>query len=244
MSTFLDIATDAVTEINQLGTGQTLNPEGANQAQRVFNRMIFKWSAKRLYLYDTPKINVPLSNGVQSYTLGPSGVFVQTRPTMIQAAQISLPGSSYTPSLSILDSAKWAAIRDKGATCSANGLPQDIWPEMSYPNITLWLWTIPANNAILYLDIWNQLQQINTLFDELSFPPGYEEAIVHNLAAELCPFYDIPQVPPSVAALAADGLASIQQFNAQNIGGALGTSQTLAEPNTGIPAPTGPAGGQ
>jgi hypothetical protein len=243
MSIFMDIATDAMTAIGQLGVGQTISPEQATQAQRVANRMLSKWSLKRLYLYDTPRITLALTAGQQSYTLGPTGVFAQTRPTFIQAAQVALPGSQGTSPLSILDAGAWGGIRDKGALCSANGLPQDLWPEYSYPNITLWFWTIPNNAAQLFLEVWQQLQTFATLYDTLSFPPGYEEAIMWNLAMELCSFFDMP-ISPSVGMLAQDGLATIQAFNAQGLGLAAGESVKLDPPNKGIPIPTAPAGGQ
>lgn len=234
MPSFLEIASDAVTSIGQLGVGQTISNEEATQAQRVANRMLQKWSVRRLYIYNTPTIQVALSAGVQNYTMGPSGVFARARPILVQAAQIALPGSADTRTLNILDSTKWGAIRDKGATCSALGLPQDIYPEYSYPNLALHLWTIPSNGAQLYLEIWDLLQQFATLFDTFAMPPSYEEGFIHNLAMELCPYYDMP-VTPAIAQLAADGLAAIQQINAQNLGGALGESQTLNPPNVGQP---------
>lgn len=242
MAIFLDIASDALTSIGQLGVGQTLAPEGATQAQRVANRMLQKWSVRKLYLFNTPTIIIPLSANVQNYTVGPSGTSVQARPILVQAAQIALPGSAAFQPMNILDSTKWGAIRDKGATCSPLGLPQDIYPEYSYPNLTLHLWTIPSNAAQLAMEVWALLQQFAGLYDTLAFPPAYEEAIVHNLAMELCPYYDMP-VPQSIAMLAADGLAAIQQVNAQSLGGALGDSQLLNPPNVGQPQAS-PAGGQ
>lgn len=242
MSTFLDIASDSLTEIGQLGVGQSISPEQSQQALRLGNRMLQKWSLQRFML---PLVNsrpFVLAAGTQDYTVGPTGGFASNRPVFVEAAQIAAPGSSLYLPLNILDTSKWGAIRDKGATCSAAGLPQDVWPEYTYPNLSFHIWTIPSNGATILLKTWELLQQFVSVFDVLNFPPGYEEAIMHNLAMELSPFYDQP-ISSALQQLAADGLLRIQGLNAQSFGGALGESQTLQTPNLATPLPTG-GGGQ
>jgi hypothetical protein len=241
MATFLDIGTDALTEIGQLGIGRAPSAEQMQQALRVANRMLSKWSIQRLMLFTVNVRPFALTPDVQDYTLGPTGSLgagAQTRPNFVEAAQVTPPGSSLYLGLNILDQIKWGAIRDKGATCSANGVPQDVWPEYTYPNIGLHFWTIPSNATALYLKTWEQLQQFATIFDVLNFPPGYEEAIQHNLAMELASFYDM-QPSQTTMLLAGEGIAKIQAINAQGLGpGGLGESQTLAPPNLGSPVPT------
>jgi len=239
MSTLLDIGTDALTSIGQLGIGQSPSAEQVAQVLRVSNRMLGKWSTSRFMLFvinTRPFVLVP---GTQDYTVGPTGAtFTGTRPTFVEAAQIVGPGSAMDLPMNILDKLKWGAIRDKGATCSADGLPQDVWPEYTNPNLAFHVWPIPSNACTIKLGTWEQLQVFLTAFDLLNFPPGYEEAIQHNLAMELCPWYDMP-VPPTIAALAQDGLSQIQRINAQSFGGSLEASQTLSAPNLSAP-PQGP----
>ena len=238
---FLTMAIDSLTEIGQLGVGRSPSNEQMQQALRVCNRMLAKWSIQRLMLYTVAVRQFTLTPTTQDYTLGPSGTLgigTQTRPNFVEAAQVTPPGSALYLGLNILDQLKWNAIRDKGATCSANGVPQDVWPEYTYPNIGLHFWTIPSNACALYLKTWEQLQQFATIFDVLNFPPGYEEAIQHNLAMELCAFYDMV-CPQTTALLAGEGIAKIQAVNAQGLGpGGLGESQLLTSPNLGNPTVT------
>ena len=250
MSTAADIFSDSLSDIGQLGIGQSASPEQLSQALRFCNRWIAKLSAQRLMLPSVPSNPYVLTPNLQDYVLGPTaagpGSFVASRPTFIESAQIQGPGSAMTLGLSLLDRTKWGAIRDKGAICSANGLPQDIWIEYNYPNINFHLWTIPSSAATILLAAWVPLQQFATIFDTLNFPPEYETAIQKNLSVELCGAYDMA-VPPQIAQQAADGLIQIQRINAQSLGGQqLGDSQTLQTPNQVIPPPIGgaPPGGQ
>lgn len=233
---FIDVASDALTAIGQLGTGQTISPEQAEQALRVANRMLGKWNTQRLMLYYVNSRTYNLLTTIQDYTIGPTGSIggAVTRPTFVESGQVSLPSSAQNTPLSILDKAKWDAIGDRGATCSANGLPQSVYIEYSYPNIGLHFWPVPNNAAGLALGCWEQLTVIATIFDDITWPPGYDDAFMWNLAMALCPFYDMP-VSQSLGAQAADSLLKVMKINAQGLGGALDETQTLKSPNVGGP---------
>lgn len=239
---FADLASDSLTDIGQLGEGQSASPEQINRALRYANRMLQKWSIQRFMLPTINSRTLVVTPGLQDYTLGPSasgpGSFVGIRPVFVESAQMVLPGSAMYEPLNLLDKSKWGAIRDKGATCSAVGLPQDIFIEYQYPNILFHLWTIPANGATLIMAAWDILQEFLTPFDQLDLPPGYEECIEKNLAVELCSAYDM-EPPPSLQMLANDSMVQVQKNNAQSIGGALGESQNLSTPNVAIPLSAG-----
>jgi hypothetical protein len=247
MSQFVDLAADSLSSIGQLGIEQSPSPEQLNQALRYANRMIQKWSTLRYYIYSVASRSFAMTPGLQDYVLGPTaagpGSFVGARPVFVEASQVQSPGSSEYLPLNLLDRTKWGAIRDKGATCSANGVPQDIFINMQYPNLDFHLWPVPSNTCTVWLSTWELLQQFVTVFDTISLPPGYEEALMWNLALELCSSYDMAP-PPTLPGLAGDGLLRIQAINAQMLGGALGESQTLQSPNLAIPPPTGGGGGQ
>lgn len=243
-STFLDIATDSLTAIGQLGQGRSMSPEQAEQCLRVGNRMLGKWSTQRLYLYNVFTRTYALSAGTQDYTIGPGGTLgdpAATRPVLIESAQLTLPGSAQSNPISIYDKPKWDAISDKGAQSSALGLPSGVWPEYTYPTIALHFWPIPSNAAGLSLGVWDQLQQFADIYEEIALPPGYEEAIMWNLALEMCPFYDMPANYSTIQQMAGEGRLAIQKINAQSLGGALADSQTLTSPNVGQPQVDQPA---
>ncbi len=238
-STFLDVFIDSLTEIGQLGTGQTPSPEQAAQGQRVGNRMLDKWSVQRLMLYVISPLPVNLTPNVQDYTLGPSGtIVVPSRPLFIESAQAVIPGTLMTTTLSVLDKSEWDAIADSGARTSAFGVPDKLWPEYTFPNLAFHVHPIQAAAVVLKLGAWIRLQQFATIFDAINLPPAYELAIQHNLAMELCPFYDMP-VSPALAQLAADSLVEIQKLNAQGMRGVLDSSTALQSPTLTAPVPSG-----
>lgn len=242
--TFQDILTDSLTSIGQLGTGQSMSNEQGAQGLRVGNRMIQKWSIQRLMLYLVTTRTFNLVANVQDYTVGPTGTFAGARPTFVESAQATIPGTTMQNPLSILKKSQWDAIADTGARTSANGIPDKIWPEYTFPNLAFHVHPIPQAVVAIKLGTWEVLQQFASLFDQLSLPPGYEEAIATNLAMELCPYYDMP-VSSDLQALAADALLKIQGINAQTLQGSLDESQLLQSPNIGTPLPTGPpTGGQ
>lgn len=236
-TTFLDILSDSLSSIGQLGIGQSVNAEQAQQALRKGNRMLAKWSLKKLLIYVVTTRPFNLSAGVQDYTVGPTGAtFAGTRPVFVESGIAITPGSTMQNSLNILDKSQWDALQDSGVISGMNGTPASVWPEYTYPNLAFHVTPIPSTGVLIKLGTWEILQQFAAISDVLNMPPGYEEAIVYNLAVELCPDYDLP-VSQALAELAADALNTIQTNNAQKLRGALGESQTLQSANVGLPPP-------
>jgi len=241
-ATLLDVITDALTSIGQLGIGQTASPEMAQQAFRKANRMLQKWSLQKLLLYVVTTRPFALAATVQDYTVGPTGTFVGTRPVFVESGVAIVPGSTMQNPMNILTKEQWDALPDSGVICGLNGTPASVWPEYTNPNLTFHVTPIPSTIVNIRLGTWELLQQFASIFDELALPPGYEEALMYNLAVELAPDYDMP-VSSDIAQLAADGLNTIKTNNAQKLRGALGESQILSSPNVGIPpAAAAPAG--
>ena len=238
MPVLLDLISDSWSKVGQLGIGQSLSPEQAQQGFREANRMVGNWSVRRLMLYTISKRPFTLTPGQQDYTVGPTGGFVQARPTFVEGAQAIIPGTLNEVPMNLLDVVKWGAIRDKGASCSALGAPSDIWPEYSYPNMGFHVWPIPVAAVNINLRTWEQLQQFLTVFDTFTFPVGYEEPFTDNLSIRLAPYAD-RSISPELAASAAQGLIDIQSINAQGIGGSIGDSRLLQAPSLDVPRPTG-----
>lgn len=239
MATFLDLASDALQSIGQVGIGQSLSPEQTQQTLRVANRMLAEWSIQRLMLYYVATRQFALSAGVQDYTIGPAGAtFLGSRPVYVEAGQARIPGTSMMNPFNMLTKSEWDAIPDLGVICGTNGVPSNLWPDYTYPNLTFHVSPIPSTAVTISLATWEILQQFVNIFDSIVLPPGYETALTKNLAVEMANYYDMP-VSDSLGQLAAKSLVDIQANNAQKLGGSLGESQNLVSPNVGNPVPTG-----
>jgi hypothetical protein len=228
-----------MTAIGQLGTGQTLNAEDAALGLRLANLLLDKASTRRLYLFYVNSRSCPLLPGVPSFTVGPSGTVVGTRPTLVESAQINVPGTSIWLPISVWNKAEWDAMRNKGAQAD---IPDGIYVAPTFPNLTVNVNPlVRAVPTTLQLGTWETLAQFVTVLDQIAFPPAYEEWLESTLAVMMAPFYDMP-VPQLLAVRMTDADQAVREHNAQSLPGALSEAQRLQSPNVGAPPPPSPAG--
>jgi hypothetical protein len=126
---------------------------------------------------------------------------------LIESAAVLRDGSEYA--VTIINNQEWASISQKSTRSS---FPTKLYVEGSYPLATLSLWPVPSevNNLILYTK--KPLAQFASVNDVVSLPPGYEDAIVNNLAVRLAPEFGKP-LDPLIMAFADKSLASIKRKN-------------------------------
>lgn len=210
MATARDMITSALRLIRVAGAGRTLTASEAVEALAVFNGLLSSWSTERMMQFTTQTDAVPLLPGVGSYTIGPSGADVAAaRPLRIEAAWVEEGGGGTCP-LTLLNSAQWAAIAQKELSGS---LPSALWYETSHPNGTLHLWPIStAGGLTLRFNSGQQLGDIASLDQVLSFPPGYERAFRLSLAMDLAHEYGVP-VADDLRVSALEAKAKIKRAN-------------------------------
>lgn len=241
MSTFLDLATDAATEIGSLGLGEVLSADDAFLIMREFNRLTQEWSTERTDIFNVGSSILNLTANKQSYTIGPGASdFNVPRPVLIQTATAIVNGTTARMSIDLLSSVPFAAIREKGLT---GVFPDKLFCDYANPIATLNFHPIPSSPIQIEIYAWQVLQQIVGLTDILNFPPGYENALKYNLAVKICSSFGMPLNPMTVQQ-AAFGKAAIQKINVQLYGGALGTSGIMPLPSEGAPTPAAPGAPQ
>ena len=241
MATLMDVVSDALTAIGQLGQGQTPSPEDGAQGLRQANLIISQATTKRLMLYWVAIRQYSLSQMVADYTIGPSGAtFTAPRPTIVESGQANIPGSNVWLPVSMLDKPKWDALINKGAYAD---IPERLYVEYTYPNLTFHVDPKPIGSPQIKLGAWEPLTKFTSLFDTVNFPDPYEEWLTSALIVKLAPYYDQP-VPANLVDRATKGELAVMQYNAQTLGGALGADQLLNSPNVGQPIPPGSGGGQ
>lgn len=78
---------------------------------------------------------------------------------------------------------------------------------------TLTLWPVPTGDDLqIAVYAWTQIGRFESLSDTFSLPPGYERAIVKNLAIELAPSYE--KTPsPLLMRQASESLAAVKRSN-------------------------------
>jgi hypothetical protein len=228
----MDVLVGSMTAIGQLGRGQTPNASDAALFLRLANLILSKASAKRLFLMSVAQRQYALQASVADYTIGETGAtFTATRPTFIESAQVNLPGTGYWPDLNILDKPKWDAIPNRAAL---DEVPTSVYVEYSYPNLAFHVHPKPIGTPSIRFGVWEALTAFASVFDPVSFPPGYEEWLEVEMAVAGAPYYTQPVTPELMNRLT-EARSTVMQINAQAMGGAVTAEQKLESPNVGQP---------
>lgn len=221
MATAFDIITSALKLTGVLADGEQPSDDTANQGLTVLNDMIDAWNADRLAIFTTRSDDFPYVLGKQSYTLGTGGDFNITRPARIDAMSTILltdPANPVEVPITLFTVDDW---QTKVPVKKVDGsFPLICYDTGDFPLRTLNFWPIPTqqqNSVRIYG--WQALGA-QTLLSQVSFPPGYAEAIRYNLAVRVAAEFGVDPskyAAATVAALAIQGLARIKTMNAPDL---------------------------
>jgi hypothetical protein len=204
-----DLVSASARKIGVLASGETLDATDAVDALSELNRMLASWSTKKLAIYQIKEESpLTLTPGTASYTLG-SGGSITTRPMSLESALIRSGSTDYPP-LSLLTLDEFAAIGNK----TVQGIPYSLYDDGGYPSRTIKLYPVPSAADSLILFTKRPLTLVATLDTVLSFPEGYEDALVYNLAVRLAPEYG-KALDPLVVKMASDTLNDIKRANSR-----------------------------
>ena len=198
-----------------LGPQRTPSPAQYQDGLEELNRLVGSLNCDRLNIYSNAPQQFPLTAGDGAYTIGidPTGQtpadFSAPRPVMIEAANIIDSGNLRHP-LALLTELQWSQIvmQNLGAT-----IPEFLYNDRAYPLSTLNLWGQPQAGMTLELYYWVLIPQFITTDDVVLLPPGYEDAIVLNLAVRLGPHFQ-RQIDPMVMRDAQMALMRLESINA------------------------------
>jgi len=173
--------------IGVLASGETASSSEANDAFSSLNRMIKNWSIEGFLVFKVVREVFTLAIGQQTRTMGTGGNFNTTRPTKILYAG-SIQNDVEFP-VRIYNAQQWSEIALKTTQSS---LPEVIYPEGTYPLETINIWPVPSEANQIALYSLKELSEFTSLSEEISLPPGYEDAIIYNLAKRLAAEYGRP----------------------------------------------------
>lgn len=215
MTTPLDLIKDAMETARVYAPGESLSDFNARGALREMNRMFGTWSNQSLLLYQYVEDTLTLVIDQASYSIGASADydFNTARPLKIlKGSFIRVSDTDYPLWIEPIE--KYREIGSKSDT----GRPRTLSYNPTYPYGTIYLWYTPSAADELHLLSEKPLSSIaNADIDEtLSLPPGYEDAIVYNLALRLGPKYG-KSVRPDVVKFAQDALDSIEIVNSTKL---------------------------
>jgi hypothetical protein len=207
--TVRELVSDSAILIGALASGETLPAAEAVDAFRALNRMLDSWSLEKLILYARTSETFPFVASQQTYTMGTGGNFNTARPLAIEVAEV-LDGTTNIP-IEIIGLDKWTRIPDKTTT---NTYPKQLYYELTNPLATLKFWPVPSTTKSVVLHSWKALTQFASLNTTVALPPGYEDALISNLAVRLAPMYG-RTVSAELAAIASETKSNVKRSNSK-----------------------------
>ena len=203
----------ALRKIGVIGSGSSPSAEESADGLSALNLMLANWSAQGLPI---PYLSTDTFAGssATSYTIGPSGTVNTTRPLAIKSMTVTSTGGLAVQFDPVTLDEYWTANRNKVFAYNP-GVPLGtlyMRPAISFAQI----------DVVSYKEL---AQATNLAYAFSTLPPGYERALVFNLAVDLAPEFG---VEPSqvLIGLANDAKQSIQGLNAA----VLGNVPSLAAP--------------
>jgi hypothetical protein len=174
-----------------LGPQRTPSPAQYQDGLEELNRLLGSLNCDRLFIFSMARYEYPMS-GAKTFTIGidPQGQTIADlngpRPLQIDKANIiySVPGIRRP--LALLTDLQWSEVVVQDI---ANSIPDALYDDYAYPLSTLYIYPQPVPGYILELYIWNLVATFLTPNDVVLLPPGYEDALVLNLALRLAPHF-------------------------------------------------------
>lgn len=183
MTTARDIIRRAMMQAGILTKTETPSADEANDGMATMNAMISSWSNESLLCVARAWENFTLSGGDGEYTIGTGADFDTSRPIKVVEAHVR-DGSVDLP-VAIIDDVMYNQyITQK----NISGIPYWLNYDNGFPQAKIRLWPVPSTAYVLYLLSEKPLTEFD-LDDDVSYPPGWEAAIVYNLAVWLAPQY-------------------------------------------------------
>lgn len=191
--TWCDLIRQALLISNLAPRGQSADPQLNEDALSALRFMLSDWSRDGILEPAYTQTIHTLTGGIQQYTAGPGGVF-DKRPLFIQ--QCILSGASLGQVFYPIRVSPWDEFLALTFP-SAQGLPSDMYYNPTYPLGTVAFYPTPNEDwtvQIVGLFAWDTVDGNDTV----SLPPGYDSAIVDNLAVRIAQNYNYP-VPAYLA---------------------------------------------
>lgn len=195
MTTARTIVKRAMQVAGILVKGEAPSADEADDGLTALNMMLSGWSNDSGLVYARAWLSFSLTGGTGQYSIGTGQTFNTTRPVSVISAYLR-SGTTDCP-VTVINDVDYNNIEIK----SILGLPEVLNYDNSYPTGQIRLFPVPSIGYTLFLLLEKELTQF-ALDDNVSYPPGWEEAMVYNLAMRFYPEYQ-QQTDPRVEKLAA-----------------------------------------
>ena len=174
------IIEDAYSHIGHLDEGETLNSERLAYGARQLEKMLKSWSAQGRHLWILKEAELPLVDGTTSYTVGPTGDLVITRPRKILDARRRTSGQD-TP-IYVTSRKEYFALPNK----SVESKVVQIYYDRQLVNGTIYCWPTPDNSTdTIRFTYEAYIEDFDSNANDTPLPSEWSEALSWNLSVRL-----------------------------------------------------------
>lgn len=204
----LELIRAAMNVNNILFDGEDPDANATRAGLFQLNSMLDSWSGEQIMVYSERNDLFSLVPGQATYAVGPAGNFVMPRPVEIIGAQIVTPANENYP-VDVISNLEYQRISDKDAEFD---IPTSVGVLTSFPSLQLSFWPKPSTAYQVRLISRVQFAELASVTQIVSLPPGYQEAIVYNLAVRIATARQMPLSDAAVQ-LAQSSLARVKRNN-------------------------------
>lgn len=196
---------DALQDLRQFGTVDTIPAADITKAAMKMNMMIKKWSTKGLLQWCRDTLVIPMQVGKQSYTIGPSGAdFTSYRPLRALEGsfiRVVTGGIPFDTPLTLMSRVEYQQLGNKASLGVMNsyyyqptmGGGLTAYNPANSPG-TLYVYTTAQDTTrTIYLEVQRPIQDVLASGDALDFPLEWYEAISKNIQAAMADTYEVPE---------------------------------------------------
>lgn len=213
--TALELIRGGLRLIGEDGESETVSAETAANGLLTLNEMLDSWALKRFMVHQIMQQELAWPAATTSRSIGPSGHFNFSRPIKLETGCFLRDAVDQDYELRVLEDQ--SAYDRLSLKSTQTQYPSAIFYSPSFPIGQLYLWPTPSVDIRIFINMRLELQRFDSLTEELSLPPGYQQCIRFNLAICLAPEYGGASVPAEVIAIARDSLANMSQINAPKL---------------------------
>lgn len=176
----LDMVDAAYRLVRGVGNTDPINGMDRENAFFLLNLMLDEWGAETLMVPAVVREQFTTCCGQSLYSMGPHGDWDTVRPTLIRDMRVNFGGVDLPVRVIGFDDYQTIGLK----TLTTNP-PQVAWPDYGWPLCNIRIYPVPGAELTITTICEKPIAEMRGMFDRVSFPPGYQSAIVYNLALRL-----------------------------------------------------------
>lgn len=180
MTTASTLIQDAMFIARILGQDEQVSSNDSELALRMLNRLMDSWSNVKAMVYSITTESFTMTAGTADYS---TSLLAGGRPVVVDKIWVRLSDIDYP--VDLISNQEWADITYKPVV----SVPSKCYYEPSYPNGTFHFYPKPYAAFTCFVDCRRALSTAVSIGDNLTFPEGYEKAIVDTLAVYISPAF-------------------------------------------------------